>query len=152
MLRSQSPIFWKFPVLPWQLNYLGKPVLPRQCHGTAICPTAGTQCPYQWHGPVWKGRKETEHPCVLCCVGSRLLLRIRMTLVKCVKSTHVSEQRTRAASVKHVCCSNCTMLTRHLCSSCPKHALSPSQTPVMIPSPRLTCLITTILSISQLEH
>ena len=48
---------------------------------------------------------------MFCWVGNRLL-RISMTRVKCVKSTHVSEQRTRAACVKHVCCSNCTIRTR----------------------------------------
>ena len=48
---------------------------------------------------------------MFCWVGNRLL-RISMTRVKCVKSTHVSEQRTRAACVKHVWCSNFTMRIR----------------------------------------
>ena len=43
------------------------------------------------------------------------LLRISMTRLKCVKSTHVSEQRTRAAYLKHVWCSNCTKRTRPRC-------------------------------------
>ena len=37
-----------------------------------------------------------------------------MTRVKCVRRTHVSEQRTRSACVKHVWCSNCNIRTRLL--------------------------------------
>ena len=47
----------------------------------------------------------------ICWVGNRLL-RISITRVNCVKLTHVSEQRTRAACVKQVWCSNCTIWTR----------------------------------------
>ena len=40
------------------------------------------------------------------------LVRVSMIRVKLVKSTHVSEQRTRTACVKHVGCANCPIWTR----------------------------------------
>ena len=48
---------------------------------------------------------------IFCWLGNRLL-RISMPRVKYFNSTHVSEQRTRAACVKHVLCSNCNIRTR----------------------------------------